>query len=101
MDPVSAIRRAALEAQVELDRMYAAGAPTTGSALDQAGLRDGIAIVEDYLSHGEAGVALEHLLYMINESQLALSAQSRTDVAQVASSLGLFHLIRDRSDETQ
>jgi hypothetical protein len=101
MDPVYAIRRAALEAQVELDRMYAAGAPMIGSALDQAGLRDGIAIVEDYLSHGEAGVALEHLLYMINEPQLQLSAQSRTDVAQAASSLGLFHLIRDQCNASQ
>ncbi len=94
MDPVLAIRRTALEAQAELDRLYAAGAPTAGSALDQLGLRDGLAIVEDFLDHGEAGLALEHLLYMINEPSLQLSPQWRADVAQAARSLGLFHLVR-------
>src|SRR5476649_135600 len=97
MDPVPAIRRAASEAQTDLDRLYAAGMPTAGSALDQAGLRDGMAIVENFLDHGEAGVALEHLLYMINEPRLRLSAQSRADIDHAASALGLFHLIQDGS----
>jgi hypothetical protein len=96
MAPVLAIRRAASEAQAELDRLYAAGTPTVGSALDQLGLRDGMAIVEDFLDHGEMGLALEHLLYMVNEPSLHLSPQSRADIAQAASSLGLLHLIRDK-----
>ncbi|HEY4262810.1 MAG TPA: hypothetical protein VGM98_21805 [Schlesneria sp.] len=98
MDAVLAIRRAALEAQAELNRLYAGGTPPAGSALDQAGLRDGMAIVEDFLDRGEAGVALEHLLYMVNEPSLHLSPQSRADVDQAASSLGLFHLIRDQGN---
>jgi hypothetical protein len=83
------IRRAAQEAQQLLDEMYAVGAPSSGSALDQAGLRDGLAIVDDYLAHGEAGVAFEHLLYMISEPQLRLSRASLADVAQAASLLGM------------
>lgn len=35
--------------------------------LAQAGLENGGEIVLDYVDHNEAGLAFEHLLYMINE----------------------------------
>lgn len=82
------ILRAAQEAQALLDRAYAAGKPESGSALVQCGLRDGLAIVRDYLAHGEVGVALDHLLYMVNEPSLPISAQSRADISCVAQILG-------------
>jgi len=58
------------------------GAPVAGSALDQAGLRDGVETVEDYLGHGEAGLALEHLIYMIHEPPLAISDSTYAVIAQ-------------------
>jgi hypothetical protein len=94
--PMSAsalIRRAAIEAQSMIDRLYMAGEPAAGSSLDQAGLRDGLRVVEDFLSHNEAGVALEHLLYMIVEPPLALSDHARADVRRAAELLGMTHLL--------
>jgi hypothetical protein len=41
------------------------GQPEAGSGLDQDGLRDGRRIIEDFVRHGEEGLAAEHLLYMI------------------------------------
>ncbi len=37
---------------------------------DQAGILTGQETVEDYLSHGEWGLALQHCLYMIHESDI-------------------------------
>lgn len=44
--------------------------------LAQSGLENGAEIVLDYIAHGEAGVALDHLFYMIKEPPLAISARS-------------------------
>lgn len=85
----SLIRRAADEAQRQLDALYASGAPPSGSALDQCGLRDGLEIVEDYLVHGEAKLAFEHLFYMVSESMLRLSEQSIADMRCVAAMLNM------------
>jgi hypothetical protein len=92
MEAKSLIRRAAFEAQSMLDRLYATGERNAGGSLDQAGLRDGRQVIEDYLSHNEAGVALEHLLYMIAEPPLALSAEARADIRRAAELLGMTHL---------
>ena len=56
---------------------------------DQAGLRDGLAIVEDYVSAGELGVAYEHLRYMVEEAKVALSAESFRFLQETAAVLGL------------
>jgi len=52
--------------------------------LAQSGLENGAEIVLDYIAHGEAGVALDHLLYMIKEPSLAISARSAEKLARVA-----------------
>ncbi|QNH77255.1 hypothetical protein GGD92_02955 [Pseudomonas protegens] len=58
-------------------------------ALAQAGLEHGRAIVLDYLEHNEAGCAFEHLLYMINEPALGISAHCRAALARLAEHLGM------------
>jgi hypothetical protein len=93
MEVAELILRAATEAQSLVDRSYAAGEPEAGSALDQAGLRDGLVIVQDYLRHGEAGLAFEHLAYMVNELTLSLSEACREDMRLAAERLGLTRLI--------
>lgn len=60
------------------------GTPAEGSSLDQAGLIDGGAIIVDYLNHNEAGVALDHLLYMIIEPPLSISLVTFELIAQAA-----------------
>jgi hypothetical protein len=84
----SAIRAVAREVQAKLDRLYAQpGAPAPDSALAQEGLRDGFAIVDDYLRHGEWGVAFEHLQYMNDEPGIALSPESTTALKSLTAAL--------------
>ncbi|MFG6207480.1 hypothetical protein [Pseudomonas retamae] len=56
-------------------------------ALAQAGLENGGEIVLDYIDHNEAGVAFEHLLYMINEPPLVVSEKCIKILARIAMSL--------------
>src|SRR5215813_13841868 len=69
------IRKALSEVMMLVRKAFeeAGGTPAPGSALDQAGLRDGEEIVHEYLVHGEPGVTLEHLVYMIEELEVAVS----------------------------
>lgn len=52
--------------------------------LAQSGLENGTEIVLDYIAHGEAGVALDHLSYMIKEPLLAISDRSAEKLARLA-----------------
>lgn len=56
--------------------------------LAQSGLENGVEIVLDYLAHGEPGIALDHLCYMINEPPLAISAEAIEKLARVAQAFG-------------
>jgi hypothetical protein len=89
MDFEQCIRSAALEAQTLLDALHSAADPSPGSALDQAGLRNGFTIVDELLVAGELGLAFEHLLYMVAEPRLTLSASSRECIAATAKQLGM------------
>jgi hypothetical protein len=81
----------ATEAQRRIDDALARMTPSeiTGSNFDQAGLRDGLEIVEDHLRVGERGLAFEHLLYMVVETDIALSASSVLFVEQTAAAFEL------------
>ena len=51
----------------------AGGVAPPDSSLDQLGLGDdGVRTIREYLQHGEAGLALEHLIYMAEASELPL-----------------------------
>ncbi|SDB67742.1 MafI family immunity protein [Pseudomonas sp. NFACC13-1] len=56
-------------------------------ALAQAGLENGAEIVLDYVDHNEAGVAFEHLLYMINEPPLVVSDECMSVLIRIAKTL--------------
>ena len=77
--------------QRRLDELYEAvdGSPEPGSALDQAGLRDGLDIVEEYLRHGELGIAVEHVVYMVVESELELPKSELHALASLCSAHGV------------
>ena len=77
------IRAALTEVQALMDAIFAEG---VNSDLDSAGLRDGTAIIEEYLAYGEFGVALEHLIYMIEEAHLPIS-QATFETIQKAAQL--------------
>ncbi|MEM8486321.1 MAG: hypothetical protein AAF564_12285 [Bacteroidota bacterium] len=42
----------------------------------QVGLLDGDQIVKEYLDHNEFGIALDHVLYMVHESDICFDPQS-------------------------
>lgn len=52
--------------------------------LAQSGLENGAEIVLDYIAHGEVGIALGHLFYMIEEPPLAISTRSAETLARLA-----------------
>jgi hypothetical protein len=51
--------------------------------LSQEGLSNGTSIVLDYLEHNETRIALEHLLYMVNEPPLPLSAAGKAALSRL------------------
>ena len=63
--------------------------PEPNSALDQAGLREGKDVVKDYLEHGEAGIAFDHLLYMVKETNVQLSEVYSTRLSTIAKKFGV------------
>jgi hypothetical protein len=60
-----------------------------GSRFDQLGLRDGLTIIEDYVRSGELGVAFDHLLYMVLETEIAMSSTSVDFLKETAAAFGL------------
>jgi hypothetical protein len=65
------------------------GVAPADSALDQAGLKDGAEMVVDYLTHGERGLALEHLIYMVRETDLPISRRTYGCMERAANQMGL------------
>ena len=63
--------------------------PSPEHPLSQAGLRDGNQIVIDYSNHGEYGLALEHILYMIEEPELSISDGLRGQILQLSDELDI------------
>lgn len=90
-NPEDDIRRALLEVDALMSRAFAAASqsPEPDGALDQCGLRDGADIVSDYLRHGEAGVAFEHLIYMVCELSLPISREAFTLIDRAGRTMGM------------
>ncbi len=101
MDSETRLRRLASVVQTKLDELYRApNAALAGSALDQAGLRNGFEIVSDYVDHREQGVAFEHLLYMITEPGLVLDTAEFRDLVSIGRSLGFAETRWERIRQT-
>ncbi len=58
------------------------GKPQPGSALDPLYLLNGREVVVDYLKHGEPALALDHLIYMIEEPPLNIGENTRRRLAE-------------------
>jgi len=66
-----------------------AGVIDSAHCLASSGLRDDEAIVREYLVHSEAGLAYEHLRYMISEADLCVSDDCKSWLRTIALELGL------------
>ena len=94
-----AIRDVARESQDRLNVQFAAGDQQPESALDQLGLRDGFEIVDDFLKRGEIGLAFDHLLYMVFETSLELSFESRREIKILGMKLGVSEAYRKQFNQ--
>jgi hypothetical protein len=56
---------------------------------DQLGILDGHTIVAEFLDHGEFGVAIEHVLYMVHESNISFPAEELNALHALAEELGI------------
>ncbi len=56
---------------------------------EQVGFLDGRDTVLDYLDHGELGVALQHLLYMIHEANISFPAAVLHTLHDIAAECGV------------
>ncbi len=63
--------------------------PTPGSNLDQLNLLAGDKVVVDFINNNEEGLAFEHLLYMIEESEIKVDDKILTEVMSIAKTLGV------------
>ena len=80
LDDVEPLMQAAFDA--------VGGSPEPGSTLDQVFLLNGREVVVDYLRHGEPGLALDHLLYMIEEPDLVVSGDTARRLGEARQTLG-------------
>lgn len=60
-----------------------------GEAVDDDALVYGEPIVLDFLEHGEAGAALEHLVYMVRRPGLPISASTYELIARAGTAMEL------------
>ena len=58
-------------------------------AFEQVGIINGAEIVNDYISNGELGVALEHLLYMVYESGISFPEEDLNKLLLIVSELNI------------
>ena len=56
---------------------------------DQEGFLNGSAIIKDYLAEGEYGIAVEHLIYMVYESELVFPSEIIKELHAIASKLSV------------
>ena len=84
------VRDLAKQVQERLDSIFAkVPEPRDSSPLNQAGLRNGFQIVEEYLNHNEIGLAFDHLTYMIIEPEVPVTLDEIVKLKSVAEHLNV------------
>lgn len=56
---------------------------------EQVGFLNGREIIKDYIDHNEWGLALEHLLYMIHESDISFPVDVLVELHELARQNGI------------
>jgi len=88
-DPASLIKAALPEIEALMANAYKEAEPLKPDhPLAQEGLRNGHEIGLDYLEHDEAGVAFEHLIYMLIEPPLIISNHCFQLIVSAGKALG-------------
>jgi hypothetical protein len=84
---IELINEATPEIQKLVDMEFAkvGGNPHPDSPLNQVNLLGGDRIVQDYVDHGEVGLAFDHLNYMVDETGIKLAPNIRAILAEISS----------------
>jgi len=81
------IERFSLIAQSLITEQHSAN--PNDETFDQVGILDGHLTVSDFLDHNEWGLALEHVLYMVHESNINYPGEELTAFHSLAERLGV------------
>ena len=84
---IQEIRDAAEIAQRLIAQLYEID--PKNETFEQVGLLDGQKIVADYIDHSEWACALQHLLYMIHQSDIRFPRETMLHLHEIAKSHGL------------
>lgn len=63
--------------------------PESNSPLDQEGMKNGFEIISEYNSVGEFGLAFEHILYMIHETEIVMSKPSSELMVELSKKMNI------------
>lgn len=66
-----------VQSKVDIELKNLSENPIEGSPLLQLGIKDGFEIINEFNSVGEYGLAFEHILYMIDASDVQLSKKTK------------------------
>ena len=81
------IRRLSLIAQSLITDLHSTH--PSDDTFDQLGILDGHSTVADFLDHNEWGLALEHVLYMVHESNIDFPSEDLSVLNSLAEKLGV------------
>jgi len=84
---VESVRLLTLTTQRLLDNLYRRN--SSDETFEQNGIINGQDIIEGYLKNNEIGLAVEHLLYMVHESNITLSTTETNTLNDVLLKLGI------------
>jgi len=84
---VPEIERLSKLAQKLIDQLQSSD--SNNETFEQSGILNGQEIVIDYIKHGELGLSLEHLLYMIHESCITFPLNELGKLHSLANELGV------------
>ncbi len=84
---ISKIHKAAEIAQLLIAELHASD--PNNATFEQVGLLDGQSVVSDFINQGEWELALEHVLYMIHESEIPFPSDLMLELHAIAKAYGV------------
>lgn len=63
--------------------------PQSNNPLNQEGIKNGFEIINEYNSVGEFGLAFEHILYMVYETEIEMSKSSLKVIMELSKQMNI------------
>ncbi len=78
-----------VQSQIDSEFQKVNNEPEEDNPLNQAGMRNGFEIINEYNSVGEFGLAFEHILYMINETEIQMDDNSSELIKELGEKMNI------------